>query len=197
MIASPVSQDFGSPTPGRVGDKFSLSRVRCLKPTDPRVDIASKTCPAAHTSTAAIAPAERAGYGTGRPPGLILLPAAQAPLDRHPGEHRPGAQVFRSLERHAYSALPQRRGHGVSGARAEARLEDHHVGRRTPLDGVRLELPRFPAGKVDRRAFSWRLATPLLERNTLSGRVHAASKKYLDPQYPPSPHVRDHNYVSR
>jgi hypothetical protein len=74
--------------------------------------------------------------------------------------------VFTS-ERHAFIAPTRRRVGGVSGAGAGARLDDFRMGRRPPLAWERLELPRFPAGEVDREAFSRRIATPLLERNTL------------------------------
>ncbi|MFN7811297.1 MAG: DNA/RNA helicase domain-containing protein, partial [Planctomycetia bacterium] len=44
--------------------------------------------------------------------------AAQAPRDRHPGEHRPGALVFEPAARHPLIAVSGGRGDGVSGAGA-------------------------------------------------------------------------------
>ena len=77
--------------------------------------------------------------------------AAQAPRDRHPGEHRPGALVFEPAARHPLIAVSGGRGDGVSGAGAGARLDDRHVGRRPPLAWERLELSQFSRGEVDRR----------------------------------------------
>jgi hypothetical protein len=77
--------------------------------------------------------------------------AAQAPRDRHSGEHRPGALVSEPRERHPLVALSRRRGDGVSGAGAGARLDDRHVGRRLTLVGRRLELSQFSRGEVDGR----------------------------------------------
>ena len=77
--------------------------------------------------------------------------AAQAPRDRHPGEHRPGALVSEPRERHPLVALSRRRSDGVSGAGARARLDDRHVGRRLTLVGRRLELSQFSRGEVDGR----------------------------------------------
>ncbi|MGB8853525.1 MAG: DNA/RNA helicase domain-containing protein [Pirellulales bacterium] len=71
--------------------------------------------------------------------------------DRHSGEHRPGALVSEPRERHPLIALSRRRGDGVSGAGAGARLDDRHVGRRPPLVGRRLELSQFPRGELDGR----------------------------------------------
>jgi hypothetical protein len=73
--------------------------------------------------------------------------AAQAPRDRHSGEHRPSALVSEPRERHPLVALSRRRGDGVSGAGAGARLDDPHVERRPTLVGRRLELPQFSRGK--------------------------------------------------
>jgi hypothetical protein len=75
--------------------------------------------------------------------------AAQAPRDRHPGEHRPGALVFEPAARHPLIAVSGGRGDGVSGAGAGARLDDRHVGRRPPVAGERLELSQLPRGDVD------------------------------------------------
>ena len=75
--------------------------------------------------------------------------AAQAPRDRHPGEHRPGALVFEPAARHPLIAVSGGRGDGVSGAGAGARLDDRHVGRRPPLAWERLELPQFSRGPKD------------------------------------------------
>ena len=66
--------------------------------------------------------------------------AAQAPRDRHSGRHQPGALVSEPRERHPLVALSRRRGDGVSGAGAGARLDDRHLGRRLTLVGRRLEL---------------------------------------------------------
>jgi len=77
--------------------------------------------------------------------------AAQAPRDRHSGEHRPGALVFEKPERHSLIAESGGRGDGVSGAGAGSRLDDRHVGRRPPLTRERLELSQFSRGEVDRR----------------------------------------------
>ena len=77
--------------------------------------------------------------------------AAQAPRDRHPGEHRPGALVFEPAARHPLIAVSGGRGDGVSGAGAGARLDDRHVGRRPPLAWERLELSQFSRGEVDGR----------------------------------------------
>ena len=75
--------------------------------------------------------------------------AAQAPRDRHPGEHRPGALVSEPRERHPLVALSRGRGDGVSGAGAGARLDDRHVGRRPPLARERLELSQLSRGPKD------------------------------------------------
>jgi len=72
--------------------------------------------------------------------------AAQAPRDRHPGEHRPGALVFEPAVRHPLIAVSGGRGDGVSGAGAGARLDDRHVGRRLTLVRRRLELSQFSRG---------------------------------------------------
>ncbi len=77
--------------------------------------------------------------------------AAQAPRDRHSGEHRPGALVFEPAARHPLIAVSGGRGDGVSGAGAGARLDDRHVGRRLTLEWERLELSQFSRGEVDRR----------------------------------------------
>ena len=74
-----------------------------------------------------------AWHGAGRPRGLLVGPAAQAPRDRHPGKHRPGALVFEPAARYPLIAVSGGRGDGVSGAGAGARLEDRHVGLRPPL----------------------------------------------------------------
>ena len=50
--------------------------------------------------------------------------AAQAPRNRHSGDHRPGALVSEPRERHPLVALSRRRGDGVSAAGAGARLDD-------------------------------------------------------------------------
>ena len=75
--------------------------------------------------------------------------AAQAPRDRHPGEHRPGALVFEPAARHPLIAVSGGRGDGVSGAGAGARLDDRHVGRRPPLAWERLELSPSSRGQKD------------------------------------------------
>ncbi len=85
-------------------------------------------------------PSAAAGHGAGRPRGLLFRPAAQAPRDRHPGEHRPGALVCEPAARHPLIAVSGGSGDGVSGAGAGARLDDRHVGRRPPLAWERLEL---------------------------------------------------------
>ena len=72
--------------------------------------------------------------------------AAQAPRDRHSGEYRPGALVFEPAVRHPLIALSGRRGDGVSGAGAGARLDDRYLGRRLTLVGRRLELSQFSRG---------------------------------------------------
>ena len=77
--------------------------------------------------------------------------AAQAPRDRHSGSHRPGALVSEPRERHPLVALSRRRGDGVSGAGAGARLDDRYLGRRLTLVGRRLELSQFSRGEVDGR----------------------------------------------
>jgi hypothetical protein len=88
---------------------------------------------AEHAGGAAVDPPAAAGHGAGRPRGLLFRPAAQAPRDRHPGEHRPGVLVFEPAARHPLIAVSGGRGAGVSGAGAGARLDDRHVGRRPPL----------------------------------------------------------------
>jgi len=80
-----------------------------------------------------MAPPAAAGHGAGGPRGLLFRPVAQAPRDRHPGEHRPGALVFEPAARHPLIAVSGGRGDGVSGAGDGARLADRHVGRRPPL----------------------------------------------------------------
>jgi hypothetical protein len=85
---------------------------------------------AKHAGNATVEPPAAAEHGAGRPRGLLIGPAAQAPRDRHPGEHRPGALVFESAARHPLIAVSGVRGDGVSGAGAGARLDDRHVGRR-------------------------------------------------------------------
>ena len=98
--------------------------------------------------------AERAGgaaaHGAGRPRSLLFGPAAQAPCDRHPGEHRYGALVFEPAARHPLIAVSGGRGDGVSGAGAGTRLDDRHVGHRPPLKWERLKLSQFSRGEVDR-----------------------------------------------
>jgi hypothetical protein len=54
--------------------------------------------------------------------------AAQAPRDRHSGEHRPGALVPEPRERHPLAALSRRRSDGVSGAGAGTRLDEKSRG---------------------------------------------------------------------
>jgi hypothetical protein len=86
--------------------------------------------------------------------GLVAsssAPTAQAPRDRHPGEHRPSALVFEPTGRHPLIAISGGRSERVSGGGAGARLDDRHVGRRPSLDGGRLELSQFSRGEVDRR----------------------------------------------
>ncbi len=56
----------------------------------------------------------------------------QAPRDRHPGEHRPGALVCEPAARHPLIAVSGGRGDGVSGAGAGARLDEKSRG--TPTD---------------------------------------------------------------
>jgi len=103
--------------------------------------------------------------------GLLFRPAAQAPRDRHPVEHRPGALVFEPAERHPLIAVSGGRGDGVSGAGAGARLDDRHVGRRPPLAWARLELSQFSRGEVDRREEARAAA---VSEECLPGVAHAA-----------------------
>ncbi len=105
----------------------------------------------AHAEYAGSAAADQkaaAGHGAGGAGSLLVGPAAQAPRDRHSGEHRPGALVSEPRESLPLVALSRRRGDGASGAGAEARLDEKSRG--TPTYACRATnlAPLVPASDL-------------------------------------------------
>jgi hypothetical protein len=75
--------------------------------------------------------------------------AAQAPRDRHPGEHRPGALVFEPTKRHPLMLYLEDAATEFQVQGLELDWTKSHVGRRPPLVGRRLELSQFSRGPKD------------------------------------------------
>lgn len=65
----------------------------------------SHSAHAEHAGGPAVVPLAAAANGASGAVGLLLVPAAQAPQDRHSDKHRPGAMVSDPCKRHPLVAL--------------------------------------------------------------------------------------------